>query len=356
MLAKNPRLPGDPSDGLRPTDRRIYDVQLCPLRGCGNKNERKQYQQGKTGAFSREHICLPYSLAHDRVKTLVYSWSGKPFGKLFDQPVESFRLINEQRVARAPENFDLGPQTIHFEVVSLGLELRRHDVKQRFGKATRDLPPMRPRKRIGQQGDTIVEGHALCTVNQVVQVHVASLRLENSVYESSQRLTTVLTQLFYKSSLGPGSRCGFFANGTVDEHQPCEAVSTKHADVLQSLDGAQRPTNEQNLGKWREKFVNIRRTSLSRVAEGWNLRFTLPAGIQGKSVIAWAQLRELPLPQRSRHGPAGDEGDRGFFFDGVLHSGFEKRQPHVVTTLEVSPHDLSVAPACGDHGQKDCYH
>jgi hypothetical protein len=82
----------------------------------------------------------------DPVKTLMDSWSGKSFGKLFGQPVESFRLINEQRMARAPENFDLGAGTILLQVVSLGLELGRHNVKQRFGKAASDLPPMRPRK------------------------------------------------------------------------------------------------------------------------------------------------------------------------------------------------------------------
>jgi len=39
----------------------------------------------------------------------------------------------------------------------------------------------------------------------------------------------------------------------------------------------------------------------------------------------------------------------------VLDSGFEKRQPHAVTSLEGSPHALAVASAFGRHRQKNCY-
>ncbi len=99
-------------------------------------------------------------------------------------------------------------------------------------------------------------------------------------------------------------------------------IGAEHVNILQRLDGAQGPADEQDFGVRFDKLFEIGGAALGGKTIGRNLRFTLAARIDGQGVKASAEVFQLTAPDISRHRPAGNQRDCEFVVAGVLSAAF----------------------------------
>ncbi len=207
---------------------------------------------------------------------------------------------------------------------------------------------MRARERIGQQRDTALHRHAFRSADPSSHFVIANRFFENRPDETFQSLIALVAQRLQKCPARRRRR--LLAHRTVDQYHAGQPLGAEHVNILQRLDGAQRPAHEQNVAERREKLLQIGGAPLGRKTVGGKLRFALPARVQRQRVVTPAEMFELILPDRRRHRPAGHqrEGQVGFF--GVLQAGFEERKRNAVAGLKKSSGDLR-GTALRHHGE-----
>ena len=129
----------------------------------------------------------------------------------------------------------------------LAAQPRRHRVIDGPPHRIERLLPEFTRPRIGQQPDRCIHRHALRLPRDRIEIRRVLRRLVHAGDEAAHRRVAPLPQILEKSRWHRARRRRLpLAHRIVDQHQPRESSITRHVDIGQRIQHAERPARQHH--------------------------------------------------------------------------------------------------------------